>query len=176
MDKINRRWFIKRSITAAGCVAAMPMCPNLNAEAASVEPVETGRIGQHGISLSRFAQGTWHSRLGASFRSDQTGYQNFDRLLRHGFDRGINFWDLADIYGSHQYTARTLRSFPREKLVLLSKLWPEPMKWKPENDPQEDFDRIRLEIGTDYIDILLIHCMTTTDWPGAEKGLDGLLF
>jgi predicted aldo/keto reductase-like oxidoreductase len=33
-----------------------------------------------------------------------------------------------------------------------------------------DLDRFRREIGTDYIDILLLHCMLDGDWPDRKKG------
>jgi predicted aldo/keto reductase-like oxidoreductase len=33
-----------------------------------------------------------------------------------------------------------------------------------------DLDRFRKELGTDYIDILLLHCMTRADWPEERKG------
>jgi predicted aldo/keto reductase-like oxidoreductase len=33
-----------------------------------------------------------------------------------------------------------------------------------------DLDRFRKELGTDYIDILLLHCMTSKDWPTEKKG------
>ncbi len=33
-----------------------------------------------------------------------------------------------------------------------------------------DLDRFRRELGTDYIDILLLHCMMDDDWPDRKKG------
>jgi predicted aldo/keto reductase-like oxidoreductase len=33
-----------------------------------------------------------------------------------------------------------------------------------------DLDRFRRELGTDYIDILLLHCMLEGDWPERKKG------
>ena len=33
-----------------------------------------------------------------------------------------------------------------------------------------DIDRFRRELGTDYIDILLLHCMMDADWPERKKG------
>ena len=33
-----------------------------------------------------------------------------------------------------------------------------------------DIDRFRREIGTDYIDILLLHCMMDPNWPERKKG------
>ena len=33
-----------------------------------------------------------------------------------------------------------------------------------------DLDRFRRELGTDYIDILLLHCMMDGNWPARRKG------
>ena len=33
-----------------------------------------------------------------------------------------------------------------------------------------DLDRLRRELGTDYIDTLLLHCMMDTHWPEHKKG------
>jgi predicted aldo/keto reductase-like oxidoreductase len=33
-----------------------------------------------------------------------------------------------------------------------------------------DLDRFRRELGTDYIDILLLHCMIDGDWPQTKEG------
>ncbi len=35
---------------------------------------------------------------------------------------------------------------------------------------KKDLDRFRQEIGTDYIDILLLHCMTDPNWPQLKAG------
>jgi predicted aldo/keto reductase-like oxidoreductase len=39
-----------------------------------------------------------------------------------------------------------------------------------EKEMRADLDRFRREIGTDYIDILLLHCMLDDDWPVRKKG------
>jgi predicted aldo/keto reductase-like oxidoreductase len=33
-----------------------------------------------------------------------------------------------------------------------------------------DLDRFRQELGTDYIDIMLLHCMMSDDWPKEREG------
>ena len=43
------------------------------------------------------------------------------------------------------------------------------MKWKEGNSPQKDFDRIRRELGTDHLDIVFMHCMTSGNWPEEKK-------
>src|SRR5262249_37716836 len=57
-----------------------------------------------------------------------------------------------------------LRTVPREKVVLMTKT-----RATTEAEMRADFDRFRQELGTDYIDILLLHCMLDTDWPEKKK-------
>ncbi len=169
MNPIHRRSFLKCGLAGAGLLTGFSSRVGYVQAAECGATVDQVALGNTGIHLSRFAMGT--GTRGWEQVSDQTklGQQKFDALMRHGYDRGINFWDMADIYGSHPYAAKVLRSYPREKLVLLSKLWPEPLNWKPENDPKKDFDRIRLEIGTDYLDIVLLHGQNTPNWPEEKK-------
>jgi predicted aldo/keto reductase-like oxidoreductase len=35
---------------------------------------------------------------------------------------------------------------------------------------KEDLERFREEIGTDYLDIVLLHLMTDSEWPAIEQG------
>ena len=47
------------------------------------------------------------------------------------------------------------------------------MTKSPSRTPQEmraDLDRYRKELGTDYLDIVLMHCMTEGDWTERFKG------
>ncbi len=39
-----------------------------------------------------------------------------------------------------------------------------------EKEMRAELDRYRREMGTDYIDILLLHCMLDADWPERKKG------
>jgi aryl-alcohol dehydrogenase-like predicted oxidoreductase len=42
-------------------------------------------------------------------------------------------------------------------------------------DVRNDLDRFRRELGTDYIDILLIHCTTEGDWTTRYRGVMDVL-
>ncbi|MFH1741841.1 MAG: aldo/keto reductase [bacterium] len=169
MNQVTRRDFLKQGLAGAAVLSGMAAQPLSTRGVAADGLVDQVTLGKSGIQVSRFAMGT--GTRGWEQVSDQTklGQQKFDTLMRHGLDRGINFWDLADIYGSHPYAAKVLKSIPREKLVILSKLWTEPLSWKEKNSPKEDFDRIRREIGTEYLDIVFAHCMTTANWPEEKK-------
>ena len=90
--------------------------------------------------------------------------------VRH-YEKGIRFFDCADSYGTHPYTAAALKGIPRDKYVLSSKIWvsqggiPEPER------PDADIviDRFRKELNTDYIDLIQIHCMTDGQWTSKQK-------
>jgi aryl-alcohol dehydrogenase-like predicted oxidoreductase len=92
-------------------------------------------------------------------------------LIRQAYEKGIRFFDCADTYGTHKFTAAALKGIPRESYILTSKIWvgqggiPEPQR------PDADIviDRFRKELNTDYIDILQIHCMTDPKWTDDQK-------
>jgi predicted aldo/keto reductase-like oxidoreductase len=86
-------------------------------------------------------------------------------LFRAAYDNGITFWDSADQYGTHPHLKEALKSVKREKVTILSKTHASTAK-----EMKEDLDRFRRELGTDYIDILLLHCMLEGDWPQRKKG------
>ncbi|MEE9369763.1 MAG: aldo/keto reductase, partial [Pontiella sp.] len=94
---------------------------------------------------------------------------------RHCYDRGINFFDLADWYGSHPYCREALRYIPREDVSIMTKVW-----WRCDsNKPAElsvahrlksakaAIERFRYELQTDYLDIVLLHCLIEKDWEEA---------
>ena len=123
-------------------------------------------LGKTGIKLTRLAQGT--GTVGYNKSSNQTrnlGIQGLADLLKAGVDQGLNFWDCADSYGSHPHVHEALKSVKREKVVIMTKTWA-----TSEAQMRSDLDRFRQELGTDYIDILLLHCMQDNNWPEKKKG------
>jgi aryl-alcohol dehydrogenase-like predicted oxidoreductase len=65
-------------------------------------------FGSTGLRVSRLAFGTGTN--GWAGRSEQTdlGVGELARLLRLGHDHGVNFWDAADAYGSHEHLAEAI--------------------------------------------------------------------
>jgi aryl-alcohol dehydrogenase-like predicted oxidoreductase len=104
---------------------------------------------------------------GWNHSSDQTrlGVKSFSDLLTFGYDQGINFWESADAYGSHAYLREGIKRVGRDKLVILTKT-----RAQTAREMREDLDRFRRELGTDYIDILLLHCMLDSRWPEERQG------
>jgi aryl-alcohol dehydrogenase-like predicted oxidoreductase len=117
-------------------------------------------LGSTGLQVSRLSFGTGSNGWGG--RSDQSdlGIDKLADLLRLAYDYGVNFWDTADAYGTHPHIARALQSIPREGVVILTKTMSKNAK-----QVSKDIDRFLKELNTDYIDIVLLHAMTLTDWP-----------
>jgi aryl-alcohol dehydrogenase-like predicted oxidoreductase len=123
-------------------------------------------LGPDRIRLSRLAMGTGTDGYGDS--SNQTrklGIKGLADLLHYGYDQGVTFWDSADQYGSHAHLKAALGSVQRDKVVILTKTHAETAA-----QMRADLDRFRREIGTDYLDIVLLHCMTESNWPERRKG------
>jgi len=123
-------------------------------------------LGKTGIVASRLALGTGSN--GWNGKSNQTrkmGLEGLALFFTEAYGKGINFWDAADQYGSHPFLKEALKSVPRDKVVILTKTRAESAK-----DMQSDLDRFRRELGTDMIDILLLHCKTDPAWPQQCQG------
>jgi aryl-alcohol dehydrogenase-like predicted oxidoreductase len=131
---------------------------------------DTVVLGSTGIRTSRLAMGT--GTVGVGHHSHQTalGVKGLSDLLLNGYDQGLRFFDAADSYGSHPHVAEALKHVQRDKVTVLSKSWA--------RDPatmRADLDRFRKELGTDYIDVLLMHCLTEADWTTRYRGVMDVL-
>lgn len=155
---MRRRDFLKTSAFAA--IAR----PGLAASGRRANDVVT--LGPDNVRLSRIAMGT--GTKGYAKSSNQTrklGLQGLADLLRFGYDHGLVFWDSADGYGSHPHLKEALKSVPREKVTILTKT-----RARTAGEMRADLDRFRQEIGTDYLDIVLLHALTAGNWPEQRQG------
>ncbi len=116
-------------------------------------------LGRTGIQTTRLACGT--GTMGSNHSSNQAklGIQGLADLFWAGYDRGIRFIDCADSYGTHPHVKEALKRIPREKVTILTK-----SQARDADRMRTDLDRFRKELNTDYIDILLMHCVTEDDW------------
>ena len=177
MTTIDRRRFLGASAGAAAALASLKSgyaadaVTRLTSDAVPRPPVVP--LGNTGLEVTRLAQGT--GVHGGSRQSDQTraGFADLTALFRHAYDRGIRFFDLADLYGSHVYFREALRTIPRDEVKILTKIW-----WR--YDGPEDaastrqparadacrttIERFRHEIATDRLDVVLLHCSMSPTW------------
>ncbi len=160
---MNRRHFLQ----AAGLGAALQAFPHhLLANGAKKNATDRILLGPRKIEVSRLAMGSGTNGVGGS--SNQTrklGMQGLADLFRAGYDQGVTFWDSADQYGTHPNVKLALKGIPREKVTILTKTHA-----STEREMRADLDRFRRELGTDYIDILLLHYQTQANWPDLKKG------
>ncbi|MBN2290214.1 MAG: aldo/keto reductase [Candidatus Glassbacteria bacterium] len=163
MKTIGRRSFIRQAIAGAGA-AALPWACNgasqVDTPAGSFAADDRVALGKTGIVVSRLALGSGTHGVGRSSNQTRIGLDNFVGIIRHGFERDLIFWDTADQYGSHTYFREVLKHVPREKVVILTK-----STAREPGQMRQDLERFRQELGTELIDILLLHCMTEENWP-----------
>ena len=165
---MHRRDFLRRSAAAAAGFVSLQAFPHhLFAGNEAKNQSDRITLGATGIETRRLAMGTGTNGSGGP--SEQTRSLNIDglaALLKLGYDHGVTFWDSADQYGSHPHVRRALeQGVPREKVTILSKTHA-----VTADQMRADLDRFRKELGTDYIDILLLHCMTDPDWTKSHAG------
>lgn len=164
MRKLHRREFLHRSSqAAAGAIfASSTLAQQLLALPALPQKFsanDTVTLGRTGIKTSRLAMGT--GTVGSGHHSHQTalGIKGLSDLLLNGYDSGLRFFDAADSYGSHPHVAEALKHVDRNRVTVLTKSWS-----RDADGMRADIDRFRLELGTDYIDVFLMHCLTEDDW------------
>lgn len=177
MKNLNRREFIHKSavglVGVTALVNALPEMTYADNKSALVDKVT---LGNTGLKVSRIALGT--GTKGWRNASDQTrlGMANFVNLARYAYDKGIQFLDTADMYGSHTYAREVLKVIPRDKITVLTKVMTYDQEgWYKAEPFENSLDRFRKELGTEYIDIFLMHCMMNGQWPTQYKRyMDGL--
>lgn len=176
MRQFTRREFLTTTLTGAGLMTASPSLFSAEAAPTACKGSDLVTLGRTGIKVSRLAQGTGFDGSARSSAHTRMGRESFDRLLRHSVDSGVRFIDMADLYGTHTYVRDTIKDMPRDKFVLLSKIWPRKESWNtPSGGAKDEIDRFRKELGAEVIDICLIHCMTNDKWPDEyERVRDGL--
>ena len=128
-------------------------------------------LGRTGIRTSRLAMGTGTIGFGGASNQTRLGTSTFTRLLVDGYnENGLRFFDTADSYGSHPYVAAALKQLPRDKVIVMTK-----SDNRDPNGLRKDLDRYRRELGIDYIDIVLVHCVTEGDWTTRYRGVMDVL-
>jgi aryl-alcohol dehydrogenase-like predicted oxidoreductase len=163
---MKRRHFIRSGAALAGTLLLDAFPYHSFAATTKKYAWDKVPLGNTGIEVSRLAIGTGTNGVGKS--SNQTrklGLKGLTNLLRTGFDNGVFFWDSADQYGTHPHLKEALKSVDREKVVILTKTHA-----RTEAEMKADLDRYRREIGTDYVDVVLLHAITDPQWNKNRRG------
>src|SRR4051812_8258482 len=154
MANCSRRDLLKTGFAAA----ALAGTGSLPVKAARATATDWVTLGKSDVKVTRLAFGTgsFSGRVQRELGQDQ-----FTRLVRHAYDRGIRFFETAESYGEmHKMLGVALQGIPRDSYQLMSKV-----TTRTGVDPQEKFDELRRLANTEYFDIMLLHWQHTATWP-----------
>ncbi len=161
MTGLSRRAFLGQSAVAVGSLAATGLvAQGADAPRALKSGADEVTLGRSGIKTSLIGMGTGSNGVEHSSNQCRLGRVAFAKLVRHAYDQGIRYFDTADQYGSHAFLRYALKGVPRDRLFIQSKT-----RATTARLARSDIDRFLLELGTDYIDSLLMHCMQKGSWP-----------
>lgn len=167
MTPCSRRNFLKTGLAAAGALASASRMPLLAATGGSATDWVT--LGKSGVKVTRLAFGT--GSMSGKVQRD-LGQDEFTRLVRYAYDKGIRFFETAESYGEmHKMLGIALKGVPRDSYALMSKV-----STRPNGNPQEKIDELRKLANTDYFDVMLLHYQHVASWPtDTAKWQDGIL-
>ncbi|MGA2273390.1 MAG: aldo/keto reductase [Bryobacteraceae bacterium] len=163
MAHSTRRDFLK---TAAGVGLTAALGGRALADAGKRTATDWVTLGRSNIKVTRLAFGT--GSMGGAVQR-QLGQDGFTRLVRYAYDRGIRFFETAESYhGMPEMLATALKGLPRDSYRLMTK-YSTPPYGPP---PAEKMDMYRRQLSSEYIDILLLHCLRPPTWEQDYKALE----
>ena len=115
--------------------------------------------GKTGIEISRLCFGA--GRL----RDTCDTYEAGGKLMLRAFDEGITFWDTAEGYGTQPHLGEAARQILRHEVVIQTKNGA-----KDYDGASASITRSLQELKTDYIDVLLLHGISTPEDLASREG------
>src|SRR3954449_9934564 len=116
-------------------------------------------LGKSDVKVTRLAFGT--GSFSGRVQRD-LGQEQFTRLVRYAYDRGIRFFETAESYGEmHKMLGVALKGIPRDSYRLMSKV----TTTHEGVEPQAKIDELRKLANTDYFDVMLLHWQHVSSWP-----------
>jgi len=165
MAQCSRRNFLKTG-AAAGLLVGAGSLPLRAARGTATDWVT---LGKSGVKVTRlaFGTGTFSGQVQRDLGQDQ-----FTRLVRHAYDRGIRFFETSETYGEmHKMLGEALKGIPRDSYRLMSKV-----TTREGVNPQAKIDELRKLANTEYFDVLLMHYQHTGTWPSdTMRWQDGIM-
>lgn len=164
MAPSTRRAFLGQSARAATALGALALPIPAWAGAKVRRAQDRVALGRSGITVSRLAQGTgaFDARKASKPPLDTAGVA---ALLEAGVEQGLDFWDLADAYGTHPAAREALERVRRDRVVLMTKSWS-----RDAASMRADLERFRRELGVEQLDLVLLHCLTDANWTKTAAG------
>ncbi len=155
--KITRREFVQ---TAAAATATVAFAPSVGCSAISSpydsKGLPTVKLGKTGVQVPLMGFGCGSRWM--SVENDDTALQ----ILEFALDRGLYYWDTASSYGNEKITSeerigKVLKEH-RDKVFLVSKTGD-----RGADKARESIERSLKRLGTDHIDLLHVHSITSVE-------------
>ena len=165
MSELTRRDFLKTGIAAGALAGAGTVAQGATRRTAT----DWVTLGRSDVKVTRlaFGCGTMSGEVQASL-----GQQEFTRLVRYAYDRGIRFFETSESYGeTPRMLGIALKGLPRESYRIMNKV-----STFHQVDPHQKLEELRRTVDTDYFDIMLLHWQHTKTWPqDTERWQDAIL-
>lgn len=173
MKKLTRREFVRSGVTGFSAIATGLAFSGFSYRpAGQIDQVDLGKTG---LRVSRLALGTGTSGYGGQSAFTRMNQAEALKIAHQAYEQGVTFMDTADAYGTHAFVGRFLKEVPREKCQIMTKIWTENNSWNQVVPVSQTLDRFRKELQTDYIEVVLLHCLMSGDWPQTKAAFrDGL--
>ncbi len=113
-----------------------------------------------GKKVSRLGIGTW--RMGGAEQAETGNDAGYIDTLRFALELGVNIIDTAEMYGAghtEELVGRAIKGMDRDSLCIITKVWPDHLRRR---DVEASARASLKRLGTDYIDLYLIH------WPNPQ--------
>ncbi len=155
MHRPTRRDFLRTSIAATvlGGVGGP-----LAAQTGKRSATDWVTLGKSGVKVTRlaFGTGTFGGRV-----QRELGQEEFTRLVRYAYDHGIRFFETAESYrGMPEMLGIALKGIPRDTYRLMTKYSTPRQTY----EAKATIDQFRQQLNTEYLDILLLHCVRRPTW------------
>ena len=161
MSHFSRRDLLKTAVGAGAAVASGSLSLPVPA-AVKRSATDWVTLGNSNVKVTRlaFGTGTFGGRV-----QRELGQEEFTKLVRYAYDRGIRFFESAEAYtGMHEMLGIALKGLPRDSYRLMTKV-----RLRDTTDAFAKLDTYRRQLNTEYFDIVLLHCVRTADWPEQFK-------
>ena len=165
-NMLSRRAFFGQTVVTAGAAALGWSDSSASPGKEPLTATTIRPLGKTGLATTVLGIGTGTKAWNKSSAQNRQGREGFLKTLRAALDAGIRYIDMADMYGAHEYVRDAVREsgIDRKQLFYLTKTTA-----KNAATLRDDLDRFRKELDTDYLDVVLLHCMTDADWPEKMK-------
>ena len=164
MRTVNRRQFLAQAVgtvAIASSVSAQEKAPLAALSGSTMLP-----LGSTGIEVSLLGMGMGCRAWDHISDLKRKGHDAFLSVLKRAYEKRIRYYDMADFYGAHPFVKEALQSFmDRSKVTLLTKT-----SSREAELVRKDVERFRQELGTDVLDVVLLHCVNDPGWPEQLKG------